>query len=317
MRFPVSVEYADTNETLDINDHKMVFQLGDVLNKLNGDDPELAVKFIPWIQSSPNVPANSNGFRLPNGRIPSVAQLKADPSLANRAQNISTMDEVATANEDIEEFVDITPERMRNVSQNIFQAHKEAIEKGLFYWSEAAYLKYKLEMDADTVDYVAGADPSPMWGSWYDTVYFAATTWRTIDKGLESLPRAFYPLVKDKLTLNRTVSGLTYNNDTGKIAVNWREDQFAMEPIAEEYDYAVVAAPFSKVRMWETPEYSSLLTRAIQTLNYQQSCKVSPDKTCVGLTVLTNRLHCTSSRASGKRWILPSLAAAAVSTSME
>jgi monoamine oxidase len=275
MRFPVSVEYADTNETLDINDHKMVFQLGDLLNDLNGQDPELAVKFIPWIQSSANVPANSGGFRLPNGQIPSRAQVAANRSFVTPAQNISNMEEVEMAGEDLEELLDISSERMRNISMNVFQAHKEAIEQGLFHWSEAAYLKYELGLDADTVDYAAGAGLSPMWGSWYDTVYFAATTWRTIDKGLESLPRAFYPLVKDRLTLNRSIEGLTYINDTGKIAVNWRNDPFTTQPLSEEYDYAVISAPFSKVRLWKMPQYSSLLTRAIQTMNYQQSCKVA------------------------------------------
>lgn len=44
MRFPVTVKYADTNETLEIQDHKMVFQLGDKLNELNGNKSELAVK---------------------------------------------------------------------------------------------------------------------------------------------------------------------------------------------------------------------------------------------------------------------------------
>lgn len=275
MRFPVSVSYADTNETLDINDHKMVFQLGDLLNELNGNDPELEVKFIPWIQSSANVPANSGGYRLPNGQIPSRAQIAANSSLTTPAQEISTMEEVEMASEAIEDFLDLTPERMRNISMNVFEAHKEAVEKGLFHWSEAAYLRYELGLDANTVDYAAGAGLSPMWGSWYDSVYFSATNWTTIDKGLDSLPRAFYPLVKDKLTLNRTVEGLTYNNDTGKIAVNWREDPFTMEPLSEEYDYAVVSVPFSKVRLWKTPQYSSLLTRAIQTMNYQQSCKVA------------------------------------------
>ena len=81
MRFPVSTKFPDTNETVDIQDHKMVFQLGDVLNQMNGNDSHLAVNFIPWIQSSPNVPANSNGYRLPNGRIPSAAQIKANSSL--------------------------------------------------------------------------------------------------------------------------------------------------------------------------------------------------------------------------------------------
>tara|TARA_R110002060_G_scaffold6120_11_gene9375 strand:- start:1759 stop:1905 length:147 start_codon:yes stop_codon:yes gene_type:complete len=44
--------YADSGETLEIKDHEMVFQLGEVLNAMNKDKPELAVNFIPWIQSS-------------------------------------------------------------------------------------------------------------------------------------------------------------------------------------------------------------------------------------------------------------------------
>ena len=54
MRFPVSLTYAGTNETLEIQDHKLVFQLADVLNEMNkGKDPKLQVNFINWIQSSP------------------------------------------------------------------------------------------------------------------------------------------------------------------------------------------------------------------------------------------------------------------------
>tara|TARA_R110002060_G_scaffold6120_11_gene9374 strand:- start:1004 stop:1339 length:336 start_codon:yes stop_codon:yes gene_type:complete len=81
------------------------------------------------------------------------------------------------------------------------------------------------------------------------------TTWRTIDKGLESLPRAFLPHVQNKTTFGRFVSGLTYIPETDKIAVNWRDadDKFAMQTKSAEFDYAVVAAPFSKVRLWRTP----------------------------------------------------------------
>ncbi|PSN75214.1 hypothetical protein BS50DRAFT_478236 [Corynespora cassiicola Philippines] len=275
MRFPVSVKYPDTNETLDIQDHKMVFQLADVLNQMNGNATDLAVNFIPWIQSSPNVPANSNGFRLPNGRIPSAAQIQANSSYRLAAAESSDPEAAEMAEEEYESFIDATNERLRNVSQNIYKAHKEAIEKGLFHWSEAAYLRYALNMSADTVDYVAGSDNSPMWGEWYDTVYFSANNWRTIDKGLESLPRAFLPHVQDRLTLGRKIEGVKYDNDTGKVSLQWRQDPLAMEPQSEEYDYAVVAVPFSKVRLWQLPDYSSLLSRAINTLNYQQSCKVA------------------------------------------
>lgn len=54
MRFPVSLTYSETNETLEIQDHKLVFQLADVLNEMNADvDPVFQVNFIPWIQSNP------------------------------------------------------------------------------------------------------------------------------------------------------------------------------------------------------------------------------------------------------------------------
>jgi hypothetical protein len=54
MRFPISLTYAGTNETLEIQDHKLVFQLADVLNEMNKDkDPALQVNFIPWIQNNP------------------------------------------------------------------------------------------------------------------------------------------------------------------------------------------------------------------------------------------------------------------------
>lgn len=276
MRFPVSTIYTDTNETLEINDHKMVFQLADALNKLNGNDSSLAVNFIPWIRVSPNVPANSNGYRLPNGRIPSAAQVKADPSLVLPASKPDDYDEevVAKAEDALSAFYDKTPGRLRNASKNIYKAHKEAIERGLFHWSEAAYLRYHLNMSQDMIDYVAGSGSNPMWDL-YDSVYFKATTWRTIDKGVESLPRAFYPHVQNKLTLGRKIDGIMYSNSTGKVTLTWRQDQFAMDPETEVYDYAVVAVPFSKVRTWSLPKYSSLLTRAIQTMNYAHSCKVS------------------------------------------
>ncbi|KAL4779916.1 flavin-containing amine oxidoreductase-domain containing protein [Aspergillus varians] len=164
---------------------------------------------------------------------------------------------------------------MKDVAQNIYQAHKTAVDNGLFHWSEAGYLKYALGYDANVADYVAGSGGGPMWNDIYDNVYFSASEWRTIDKGLESLPRAFYPHIEGKTTFGRKVTGLTYNQTTGKIAVNWREDPLQMVPESEEYDYAVVTAPFSKVRLWDLPRYSSLLSRAIDTMNYSPSCKLS------------------------------------------
>ncbi|KAL2839359.1 flavin-containing amine oxidoreductase-domain containing protein [Aspergillus pseudoustus] len=275
MRFPVSLTYAEQNETLEIQDHKMVFQLADTLNVLNAQDhPELSVDFIPFIQNNPNTPASAGGNRLADGRIPSGADVAANPDLVYTAasQNETLAGEAETAYED---YIDQDGLSMKEVADNVFRAHKAAVDSGLFHWSEAGYLRYALGYGDNITDYVAGTGNDPMWGDIYDNVYFSASEWRTIDKGLESLPRAFYPHIVNKTTFGRKVSGLSYNATTSKVAVNWRDDPLALTPESQEYDYAIVAAPFSKVRLWDLPRYSSLLSRAISTLNYSPSCKLS------------------------------------------
>nr|WKC17448.1 sarocladium pentosidine oxidase [Sarocladium sp.] len=274
MRFPVEVKYNDTNETLPIQDHKMVFQLAEVLNEMNGNDTDLAVKFIPWTQNNPNTPANSRGYRLPDGRIPTAAQIAQNPSILPAAANASDPQDAELGKESLERLSDLTPERMRNISANIFKAHRDAIDRGLFHWSEAAYLRYQLGLDDDTVDFVAASDNYPMFPDWWHAVYFAATKWLTIDKGLDSLSRAFVPHVKDKITYGRKIEAMQWNESTSKISLSWRESPLAAAK-SDEYDYAVVAVPFSKVRLWKRPAYSNLLTRAIGKLNYEQACKVA------------------------------------------
>ncbi|KAJ5660082.1 hypothetical protein N7507_006533 [Penicillium longicatenatum] len=276
MRFPVSITYADTNETLEIMDHRMVFQLAGVLNKMNAEAPELQVNFIPWIQSGPNLPADSGGNRLPNGLIPTAAEVAANASLVYTAAS-SNATAVADAEAAFDNYTTLGDRAtIREIATNMYKAHKKAVEDGMFHWSEAGYLRYALGYNSNITDYVAGTTDDPIWGDFYDDVYFAATTWRTIDKGLESLPRAFFPHVVAKTTLNRTVSGLVYNETSGKVAVAWRENPLQMKPnTTKEYDYAVVAAPFSKVRLWELPRYSSLLSRAISSLNYDPACKMA------------------------------------------
>lgn len=273
MRFPVSWTDKETNETVEIQDHKMVFQLADTLNKMNGNNTELAVNFIQWIQNSPNTPINSNGYRLENGRVPSRAQLAANSSLMTPAASAEDPEAAKAAEEEFEKFVDLSNEKLKEISRNVFKAHKQAVEDGYFHYSEAAYLRYALDLNDNLTDYIAGADMSPIWE--YDTVYFSADKWRTIDKGLSSLPAAFHPHVDGKVIYGRKVEGLTFDNDTQKIAVNWRDSPLDVNAKSEEFDYAVVAVPFSKVRLWRTPVYSSSLSRAIQSMNYQQSCKVA------------------------------------------
>ncbi|KAL4807895.1 hypothetical protein BDV18DRAFT_136347 [Aspergillus unguis] len=277
MRFPVSITYAEQNETLEIQDHRMVFQLADTVNKMNAKShPELKVDFIEFVQNNDNVPAAAGGNRLPNGRIPTAGEVAADPDLvySAAAPNETVVEEAGAA---YDKFVDKPGVSAKEVASNIFRAHKTAVDNGLFHWSEASYLTYALGYSSNVTDYIAGAPGtgSTMWSDIYDNVYFAATKWRTIDKGLESLPRAIYPHVANKTTFGRKIDGLKYNEENGRIAVSWRDDPLDLKSQSEEYDYAVVAAPFSKVRLWDLPRYSSLLSRAIDTMNYSPSCKLS------------------------------------------
>lgn len=154
----------------------MVFQLADVLNAMNGGNTsELAVNFIPWIQSSPNVPVNSYGFRLQNGRIPSRAEYVAANVTSSYGPALAANVTAAlAASEAIEKLVDLSPARAKAAARNVYKAHKEAIERGLFQFSEYNYLRYELGLDANLTDFVGGAsNTDPLWGDIYDNVYFA------------------------------------------------------------------------------------------------------------------------------------------------
>lgn len=276
MRFPVSISMPETNDTLEIMDHRMVFQLADVLNEQNGNDPELAVKFIKWIQSSAGAPS-STSKRRPDGTVPSTAEVKSNPAYAtNATASYSNATAVAEAQDALEEWSDLDEEKMAQIATNVFRAHKQAVEEGYFDFSEAGYLHYLLGFDKNITDEAANmASNTPNW--LYDSVYFSATEWRTIDKGLSSLPAAFGPQVLNRTIFNTTVQGMQYNTTTQKLSIHHRtQDLLSPTPETMEVDYAVVAVPFSRVRLWNPmPAYTSLLSRAIQRLNYQQSCKVA------------------------------------------
>ncbi|KAF2436477.1 hypothetical protein EJ08DRAFT_667257 [Tothia fuscella] len=278
MRFPTHIKYVGANETLEIQDHKMVFQLADSLNAMNKNNKSLSVDFIPFIESSPNQPANTP-FRRVDGTVPGEAEVAMNPALAhNLSATYSNPKEVVQGTAEYIKWLGLDKGRMKDMATNIFKAHKQAIKDGLFDYSEAMYLREVLHKDLNITDQIASTgDYTPAWP--YEWVYFSATTWKTIDKGLSRLPAAFAPFIRNKIRYGTPITELKFNQDTQKITAFWRNrssDPFtSSKPSSQEFDYAVVAAPFSKVRLWRLPPYSSLLTRAINTLNYVQACKVA------------------------------------------
>jgi monoamine oxidase len=276
MRIPVSIKYAGTNETLQIQDHQMVFNLAEALNVMNGNDSSLEIKFVPWIQSSANDPALTSK-RRPDGTIPGDAEVKANHSLADSGTaTYSNATAVTAARTSFVQWVKLK-ERMADIATNVFRAHKKAIQDGLFDYSEAMYLRDALNVNVNIADQAVTSGSADFVPSWpYESVYFAATEWKTIDKGLSKLPAAFGPLVSNRTSLGVKVQELSWDEDRRKIRAHWRpKDPFTIESESEEYDYAIVSVPFTRVRLWKLPAYSPLMLRAINTMNYRAACKVA------------------------------------------
>jgi len=276
MRFPVSVKYPGTNDTFEINDHKMVFQLADALNKMNGNDPNLAVNFITWVQSSPNTPAFTSK-RNPDGTVPNKAQVAANPALAdNVTATYSNATAVTEAEAAFANWQNLNESEFKLLASNIFKAHKAAVDAGWLDFSEAGYLRYRLSVDLNITDEITSIENN--YDAWpYDNVYFSATGWRTIDQGLSKLPTAFTPLVANRTTFNTSIQEMSFNDTTQKVTVKWRPANALFNPATQskDFDYVITAVPFSRVRLWRLPAYTSLLSRAISGMNYDPSCKVA------------------------------------------
>ena len=70
--------------------------------------------------------------------------MDADPSLIGPAEipfNVTEAEAAATA---FYQFLGFGPEKVLQILDNIYKAHKQAIEDGMLDWSEANYLRYAL-----------------------------------------------------------------------------------------------------------------------------------------------------------------------------
>jgi hypothetical protein len=167
MRFPYEITDPDTNETYPIQDMKMVFQLAEVLNEMNaGKDKKLQIEFIPWIQKANNTPITTTA-RRPDGTFPGQTEIAENPDYAAVVgySNETAAEEAIQALEDVK---GLTPERIKFYALNVFRAHKEAVEEGLFDFSEVEYLRKVIGTDLNTTDEVTPS--SVVWPMWeYET----------------------------------------------------------------------------------------------------------------------------------------------------
>ncbi|KLU88180.1 hypothetical protein MAPG_07167 [Magnaporthiopsis poae ATCC 64411] len=282
MRFPHEFTYE--NKTYNISDHQLVFQLAAELNRLNEGRPgNLSVDFIPWIQSSENGLVYKNGFKLASGMPPTVGQIREDSTLGPAPLQYDA--ETAAAAAAMSSGTTPSPEFLLEVATNTFKAYKHWIESGPSglpgdQWSQFAYLKHYLKASLNSTDILAPPDGSvTFWEGIYDSVNRGASSWKTIDGGLNRLPLAFHPHVDADLKLGRKIERVRYTavaggqSGRGEVTLQWRTGDSAWE--SETYDYAVVGVPFTVVQGWRLPPLGITISNAINRLSSAPACKVA------------------------------------------
>ncbi|KAI1204655.1 flavin-containing amine oxidoreductase [Annulohypoxylon truncatum] len=273
MRFPETIVYS--NETYNITDHQLVFQLAAEMNKINNYNKNWSVDFIPWYQSSPNGLYYYNGIKLANGLPPTVTQIKENASLEiTYPENPSTAAltskiDALSANETF----------MIEIATNMHKAHKDFLVNGLGglggdVWSEFAYMVNYLNATLNDTDVLEGG-ASSFWDTFYEGVYFNATTWKTIDGGLSRLPTSFHPLVDKVTTMNRKIERVEWLGDTKKVKLQWRNKFTDRTFQNATYDYAVFALPFSIVKKMRLPYLPTTISNAIENMPFEAACKVA------------------------------------------
>ncbi|PWN47584.1 hypothetical protein IE53DRAFT_402029 [Violaceomyces palustris] len=276
MRFPLEISVG--NETVKIKDHDLVFQLAEKLNSINRGNSNLTVDFIDWVQTMPGDLRYKYGIKV-DGKAPNLKQISKDPSLYPSDPN----PQVVAAQSKVEDLT-ASDELRKSTAENVYQSHHDSVMKGIEDGSVFDFVHHLWGYDLNVTDVLTSGSPSTsFWDDIYENNYFTATSWKTIDKGLNRLPEAFWGTpAANKTVMGRKISRLVplkEEEEGGQSGIRlfWKPNNTASstEEISETYDYAIVSAPFSVVRYWRLPGYSDLLTRAIKNLQYSSACKVA------------------------------------------
>ncbi|KAJ9607303.1 hypothetical protein H2200_008376 [Cladophialophora chaetospira] len=252
MRFPLSYTSSETNETVQINDHRIVFQLASEVNNLNKNNSNFTVNFIKWYQSSPNGLYYVNGARKPNGQVPTLSEVKANASLLGPASgepDDPRLDELTT---NIDALYN-NGSFLEQMARNVYLAHKTFLDKGLNGlggddFSEFAYVHNVLGYSLNETFVGLG------------------------DSGSES----FWDTLVDGIThMNRKIQRVQYNETTQRVTLQWKTKPLDRQFQNASYDLAVITVPMPLVRTWRLPAFSDLLSTAIDSYPYSQVCKVA------------------------------------------
>ncbi|KAJ9349788.1 L-amino acid oxidase LaoA [Paecilomyces variotii] len=286
MRLPVRVHYND-GETIEYADHAMVFQLANLLNEMNGNDEKWKIDFIPWIQQHPNELLALGTGRLPDGRIPTRAEVEQDPNLKQPAP-MSTAEYRRTKN--LMDDILKRTEKLKAVQRDVWREHRVAMDQGLDDWSEQAMMRHVFDASENVTDAIwTDSDYDVFWDELHHNSNLeldgspgtpGKTEWACIDRGFNRLSDAFIPHVKDRLILERKIRKLepvAGPDGRKQTKLSWYPSVTNRTYESKAYDYTIMAVPFTMTRFMDLPKFSSVLDRAISEagLRFKSACKVA------------------------------------------
>ena len=166
MRFPQTIKYAGSNQTVPVNDMKLTFGLADVMNQLNVGQSNFTIDFIPWIQSNPNGLYYFNGIKKSNGLPPTITEIKNNKNLTAQIP----VDPLVTNITDQVQKITCDPKVMTAAARNIFTAYQSFLASGLGGlegddWSEFGYFHNYLKYSLNVTDQATTAGADSFWDS--------------------------------------------------------------------------------------------------------------------------------------------------------
>lgn len=288
MRLPYRVRWDD-GEVLEYSDHRMVWQLVEKLNRMNEKrgEEERKVDFIPWVQHHPNELIAQGTNRHADGSIPTRGEIEADPSLE---EDTAMSTEQYNTTQDRMDAILKDKETLKSIQRDPWRAHRKAMDQGLDDWSEQAMMRHVFGASENVTDQIwTDSDYDVFWDELHhnsnlgldgSSGSMGETEWMCIDGGFDRLSDAFLPHIKDRLTLNRKIRKLepiTAADSKPKTKLSWYPSVSNRTFESKEYDYTIMAIPFTQTRFMDLPTYSSVLDRAISEagLRFKSACKVA------------------------------------------
>ncbi|KAJ0304495.1 hypothetical protein COL516b_005850 [Colletotrichum fioriniae] len=287
MRLPYKVTHKSDNSTHECTDHQMTFQLAALLNEMNNNDPNLTIDFIPWIQHHPNELIALGTGRHPDGRIPTRAEIAANSSLG--ALPVMTSAEFNNTKTEMNKILK-NETLLREIQADVWNVHKRVMDEGYDDWSEQSLMRNRLQADENVTDAIRTATDYDVF--WDEMVHnsnlgldgspdsLGETEWKCVDKGFNRISDACIPHVSSRLILNRKIHKLeSFDGLDGRTRtrLSWYPSTKNRTFESKEYDYTIMAVPFTMTRFMDLPQSSSVLGRAISEagLLFKSACKVS------------------------------------------